>query len=75
MVVFVTSARYLCVLATCRGKVINQRDANPCKEGNALARRRELEGCGFASLLVDDAGVGFAYFFSSTGLPLATSQY
>lgn len=27
----------------------DQRDANPCKESNAMARRVELEGCGFKS--------------------------
>ena len=33
-VLFVTSARSLCLLATYRDKVSNQRDAGPCKEGD-----------------------------------------
>ena len=37
--VLVTFARSPKILATYRGKVIDQRDANPCKEGKALARR------------------------------------
>ena len=37
------------VLATNRGKVIEQRDANPCKDGNALAIGCESEGRGFES--------------------------
>ena len=37
------------VLASIEGKVINWRDAKPRKEGNALARRCESEGCGFES--------------------------
>ena len=39
VVVIVTAARSPRVLATNKGTVIIQRDANPCKEGNALARR------------------------------------
>ena len=42
VVVLVTFARSPKILATYRGKVIDQRYANPCKEGNALARRHEL---------------------------------
>ena len=42
-----TDARSLIVLATKRGKVIDRRDENLCKEGNALARRRKSEGRGF----------------------------
>ena len=37
VVVLVTSARTPRVLATKRGQAIDRRDANPCKEGNALA--------------------------------------
>ena len=45
--VFVTSVKCPSVLATNSGKVIDNRDANPCKEGIAQARRHELEGCRF----------------------------
>ena len=44
--VLVTFAMSHRVLTTYRGKVIDQRYANPCKEGNGLARRHELEGVG-----------------------------
>ena len=39
-VVFVTSARSPLVLATYRGEVIDQRDANLCKEGKKMQVRR-----------------------------------
>ena len=40
---------FLWPLASNWDKVIDWRDANPCKEGNSLARRRESEGHGFES--------------------------
>ena len=43
----VASARSPKVLT--EGKVTDQRDANPCKEGNARARKPESEGRGFES--------------------------
>ena len=51
IVVLVTSLRppEYWQVATNRGKVIKQRDANPCKEGNALAIGCESEGRGFES--------------------------
>ena len=49
VIAIVTAARSPRVMATNGGKVIDRSDANPCKEGNALARRRELEGRGFKS--------------------------
>ena len=36
-------------LVTNWGKVIDQRDANPCKVSYALERKRESEGYGFKS--------------------------
>ena len=50
VVVLVTTLRPPGVLATNRGKVIKRREANPCKEGDALVRRRKSEGCRFESL-------------------------
>ena len=42
----VTSQHWI-KLATVRGKVINQRDANPCIYGDTLGRRWKSKGCGF----------------------------
>ena len=49
IIVFVTSARTPRVLATSRGQVIDWRDANPHKEGNAQARSHELDSHEFKS--------------------------
>ena len=49
VVAIVTTARSPKVLATNRGKVIDWRDANPCKQGNALGRGCKSEGRGFES--------------------------
>ena len=49
VIAIVTAARSPRVMATNGGKVIDRSDANLCKEGNALAWRRELEGRGFKS--------------------------
>ena len=46
---FVASAWSPWLLATNRAKVIYWRDANLCKEGNALAKRHKSEFCGFKS--------------------------
>ena len=46
---FVTYVRSPRAPITNWGKAINERDANPSKEGKALARRNELEGCRFKS--------------------------
>ena len=43
----VTGVRFPRELATNSGKLINQREANPRKKGDALARRQELGGHGF----------------------------
>ena len=37
------------ILATYRGKMIDQREANSCVDRNGLARRRESEASGFES--------------------------
>ena len=52
VVVLVTAPRPLRVLATYRCKVIDRRDVNPRKEGNALARWSESEGNDFKSRYV-----------------------
>ena len=49
VLVLVTALRPPGALATNRGKVIKRREANACKEGDALVRRRKSEGCGFES--------------------------
>ena len=49
VVVFAISARSPFVLATICGKVIDKLDANPCKEGYALARSHWSEGSRFES--------------------------
>ena len=47
VVVLATFSRFPRERATNSGKLINQREANPCKKGDALAKRLELEGHGF----------------------------
>ena len=49
VVVFVISARSPGALAAIWGKVIDKLDANPCKEGYALAKSHWSEGSWFES--------------------------
>ena len=48
-VVLVTSARSPKAVATNRVKMIDQKDANPCEDGNTMARSLESEDHGFES--------------------------
>ena len=45
----IVSCEHCIKLATVRGKVINQRVANPCEEGDAQARILESKSCWFKS--------------------------